>query len=426
MPFDAPHPVSKRIAIIGGGITGLAAAYSLAARHEVTLFEAEHRFGGHARTVTAGINGDQPVDTGFIVFNYANYPNLTRMFQDLDVPVAKSDMGFGATIDNGAVEYGLRDITSLFGQPRNLLRPGFLRMLRDIMRFNARAEAIAVSDDVTIGDLMRELGLGQWFQRYYLLPISGAIWSTPVDGIMDFPARSLVRFFQNHALLSARGQHQWWTVQGGSIEYVTRLVRHLEKQGVKMRCGAPVKAVSRGAAQTVVHLADSLPETFDHVIFACHSDIALRLLQNPTSDEQRTLGALKYQDNKMVLHRDPGQMPRRRACWSAWVYKADHARPSSGIGVTYWMNRLQNIPESDPLFVTLNPADEIPQELIYDEKVFRHPVFDRAAIRAQGELARLQGVQNTWFAGAYARHGFHEDGFASALRVVRQIEKEFA
>jgi len=275
MSLDIPTaPKPQRIAIIGGGISGLAAAYLLAPHNAVTLFEAEPRLGGHARTITAGLNGDQPVDTGFIVFNYANYPHLTAMFRDLDVPVARSDMSFGASIDGGRIEYGLRNLGALAAQRRNLLRPGFARMVRDILRFNARAESLAEDSTLTIGDLMDEMKLGRWFQDYYLTPLSGAIWSTPPDEIRGFPAQALLQFFRNHALLSTSGQHQWWTVDGGSTEYVRRLERHLRGRGVAIHTGTPVQSVSRTGATSIVHSAAGPQEAFDQVIFACHSDQA--------------------------------------------------------------------------------------------------------------------------------------------------------
>ena len=424
MSFDAMPIRPQRVAIIGGGISGLASAYLGAAHHAVTLYEAAPRLGGHARTIVAGQNGDQPVDTGFIVFNYANYPHLTRMFQHLDVPVAKSDMSFGASINDGQIEYGLRDLRALTAQRRNLFRPGFVGMLRDILRFNAKAEALAQEDSATIGELMDDLRLGHWFQRYYLMPICGAIWSTPPSEIRGFPARSLLQFFRNHALLSAGGQHQWWTVDGGSAEYVRRLEHFLRGHGVAIRQGIAVKAVVRDGAQVTVHSDAGTQEQFDQVIFACHSDQALRLLTQPTPQENAALGAIRFQDNQMFLHHDEGQMPQRKAAWSSWVYKADTTRPQPAVGVTYWMNRLQNIPDHDPLFVSLNPATEVPQHLIYDQTTFRHPVFDGPALAAQRQLQQLQGQNGTWFAGAYTRHGFHEDGFASAARIARMMERQ--
>lgn len=426
MSFDALPIRPQRVAIIGGGISGLAAAYLLSPHHAVTLYEAAPRLGGHARTVMAGRNGDQPVDTGFIVFNYANYPHLTRMFQDLDVPVAKSDMSFGASIDDGRIEYGLNTLAALFAQPRNLMRPGFTRMLADILRFNKKAEATTGNTDATIGEFMDDLKLGDWFQRYYLMPLCGAIWSTPPAKIRSFPARALIQFFRNHALLSTHGQHQWWTVDGGSIEYIRRLEQHLRGRGAVLRTNAPVQGVRRNAAESTVCTADAPDETFDQVIFACHPDQTLRLLEQPTAQEQAALSAIRFQDNQMILHRDEAQMPRRKSVWSSWVYKADTTRPEPAIGVTYWMNRLQNIPQNDPLFVSLNPSDPVPDELIYDQKTFRHPVFDTAALNAQQQLRDLQGQNNTWFAGAYTRHGFHEDGFASAARIARLMDRQFA
>ncbi len=426
MSFDALSTPPQRIAIVGGGISGLAAAYLLAPQHSVTVYESEAAMGGHARTIVAGKNGDQPVDTGFIVFNYATYPHLTKMFAELDVPVQKSNMSFGASIDDGRIEYGLRSMRSLLAQPRNALRPAFWRMIRDILRFNERAEAAAHSDDITIDDLMHELELGEWFQRFYLTPICGAIWSTPPEMIRSFPARSLVQFFKNHALLNHKAQHQWWTVKGGSVEYVSRLTANLDARGVKLLAGTPVQSIVRTGDQSIIAAEGVETRSYDHVIMACHSDDALRLLDRPTVKETAALSKLRYQDNHMVLHCDEQQMPKRRDAWSSWVYKADLSDEGASVGVTYWMNKLQNIDERDPLFVTLNPKRPVRADRIYDEKVFRHPVFDQAAIQAQSEVADLQGENNTWFAGAYLRHGFHEDGFASAVAVAEQLDRQLA
>lgn len=426
MSFDAQPIRPQRIAIIGGGISGLAAAYLLAPHHAVTLYEADPRLGGHARTIIAGRRNDQPVDTGFIVFNYTNYPHLTRMFQDLDVPVAKSDMSFGATIDGGKIEYGFGSLKAMVAQKRNLFRPGFAKMVRDILRFNAKAEALAKDDTATIGELMHDMQLGDWFQKFYLMPLCGAIWSTPPSEIRGFPARTLVQFFRNHALLSTTGQHQWWTVDGGSIEYVRRMEHHLRGRGVAIRTGTPVQNVIRNGLGCTVVTGKNAPAEYDQVIFACHSDQALRLLDTPTPTEQSALSSIRFQDNKVYLHRDVAQMPRLKSVWSSWVYQADTTKPEPTIGVTYWMNKLQNIPEDDPIFVTLNPSKRIQDGLIYDQKSFRHPVFDAQALAAQSRLKDIQGQNNTWFAGAYTRHGFHEDGFASAARIVRMMDRQIA
>lgn len=426
MAFDLTHGAPQRIAIIGGGITGLAAAWSLRRHHHVTLYEAEPRLGGHARTVLAGRRGDQPVDTGFIVFNYANYPHLTGMFRDLDVPVETSDMSFGVSLLGGRLEYALRTVDSLFGQRSNLLSPGFYGMIRDILRFNARAEAAAAGrPDLTIADLVAELGLGRRFRDHYLFPICGAIWSTPTSGIGAFPAEALIRFMRNHALLSPDGQHQWWTVTGGSRSYVSRLEAALRQAGADLRPGTPVASVTRDASKVTVRGATFLPETYDQVIFACHADQTLAMLADATDDERAALGAVRFQPNRAVLHRDPAVMPRRRRCWSSWVYRTDTAGgQGASVGVSYWMNRLQNIPEDDPLFVSLNPEIAIRDEAIYDETTFRHPVFDHAALDAQRRIAAMQGQRRSWFAGAWLRNGFHEDGFATALRITRQLLPE--
>lgn len=415
----------RKIAIVGSGISGLAAAYLLGPHHDVTLYEEAPTFGGHARTLIAGKNGDQPVDTGFIVFNYKTYPHLTAMFDTLKVPVIKSNMSFGATINRGWLEYGLSNFRAIAAQPANLVRPAYLRMLRDILRFNATALAEADCDDMTIGDLVGRMRLGRWFRNYYLMPLCGAIWSTPPENIARFPARTLIQFFANHALLNRRNRHQWWTVKGGSIQYVSRLLDHLRKHDVALRPSTPVKNVQRAATGgCLVRHQGGEAEAFDAVVLATHSDQALALIEAPSEAQRQTLSALQYQDNRVILHADAQQMPRRRACWSSWIYQADFDRPNPAIGVTYWMNNLQAIPQDDPLFVTLNPVHDIPESRIYDEKIFRHPFFDGAALAAQKKLAALQGQDNIWFAGAYTRHGFHEDGFASAVAIARHFNDD--
>ncbi|WJS84172.1 FAD-dependent oxidoreductase [Paracoccus sp. TOH] len=421
MPFDASRGAPQKIAIIGGGISGLSSAWLLSRHHQVTLYEAAPRLGGHARTVMAGRRGDVAVDTGFIVFNYANYPHLTAMFRDLDVPVQRSDMSFGVSLDHGRVEYALRSLDAVFAQRANLLRPGFHRMIRDILRFNAQGEAAARGRaDLTIDQLIRELGLGPRFRDRYLYPICGAIWSTPARQIGAFPAEALLRFMSNHALMSRGGQHQWWTVSGGSISYVTLLTDRLAAAGVSLRPATPVRAITRSDTGVVVQ-TDGTSETFDHVVMACHADQALALLSDPSVAETAALRAVQFQDNRAVLHADPRVMPTRRKCWSSWIYRDDDPASGKAVGVTYWMNRLQSLPEEDPLFVSLNPGTTIDPALIYDETVFRHPVFDHTALNAQTALRGMQGQRQTWFAGAWLRNGFHEDGFASAMRIARQL-----
>lgn len=422
MAFDLTPSAPQRVAIIGGGISGLSAAWQLSKHHHVTVFEADRRWGGHARTVLAGRRGDQPVDTGFIVFNYVTYPHLTRLFQDLDIPVERSDMSFAVSANGGRFEYALSSLDSLFGQRRNLLNPGFYGLLRDITRFNAKAEEAASNPRLTIDELTEKLGLSDRFRDHYLRPFCGAIWSTPANRIGAFPAQSLVNFLRNHALLSATGQHQWWTVSGGSKSYVLPLIKSLQSRGVDLRPGAVVTRVERTSEAATIRGPKGEAQSFDQIVFACHADMALKLLDQPTAAETAALGAVQFQDNHIVLHKDHSVMPNRRRCWASWVYKeTPGASEAAPLGASYWMNKLQNIPQDDPLFVTLNGASKIRDEDIYDTCTFRHPVFDHRALRAQGEIDAVQGRNRTWFAGAWLRNGFHEDGVASAMRIARRL-----
>lgn len=424
MPFERFSAAPRRIAVIGGGISGMAAAHLLAADNAVVLFEAEPRLGGHARTVLAGKRGDQAVDTGFIVFNRVNYPHLVALFEKLGVPVARSCMSFGASIDGGRVEYGLKDLNAVFAQRSNLFSPTFLGMLRDVMRFNARALQVASDPTLTVREFLDRLGTGPAFRDHYLLPLSGAIWSTPAQGILDFPAQALIRFFQNHALLSASGQHQWYTVQGGSVEYVRRLQQTMVAQGVDIRLGAPVAAARRGPGGTAVRASGGEWEPFDDIVFATHSDVTLRLLSDATPTERAALSAVRYQPNDAVLHADASLMPKRRAAWASWVYVEPKGPQPERIDLTYWMNSLQPIPQDDPLFVTLNSNRPIRQDLIHDVVTFHHPVYDLEALRAQETIRAMNGAQATWFCGAWMRNGFHEDGFASAVDVVEAMRSQ--
>ncbi|MBC7139419.1 MAG: FAD-dependent oxidoreductase [Defluviimonas sp.] len=421
MPFEHLAPLPRRIAVIGGGISGMAAAHRLAANHRVTLIEAAPRLGGHARTVLAGRRGDQPVDTGFIVFNRVNYPHLCALFAELDVPVAASDMSFGASIDGGRFEYGLKSLGAVFTQKRRAADPRFWRMLRDIFRFNRHALAAADDPAMTIGALLDRLGTGPWFRDYYITPLSGAIWSTPTRGILEFPAQAMLQFFSNHALLSHTGQHQWFTVRGGSVEYVRRLEASLRGRGVDIRTGGAVAGVRRPGQGAEVRMAGAEWERFDEVVMAVHSDEALALLADASGAERAALSAIRYQPNEMVLHSDASVMPRRRAAWASWVYTEAAGQAADRIDLTYWMNSLQPIPPDDPLFVTLNGAREIDERLIHDTATFRHPVYDLAALRGQAAVRTLNGNNHSWFCGAWMRNGFHEDGIASALEVAGGI-----
>lgn len=420
-------PIGRaKIAVIGAGISGMGAAHALANTNTVVLYEAENRLGGHARTRMAGPKGDVAVDTGFIVFNYANYPHLAALFAELDVPVTKSNMSFGASFDGGRLEYGLASLDALFAQRRNIANPKFLRMVRDVLRFNAKALEASAEPGLTIAGLIKKLGLGKTFQDRYLLPFSGAIWSTPTEKILDFPARTMMRFFENHGLLGVNDQHQWYTVDGGSIEYVTRLGTSMTRRGVQTRLGCAVEAVRRTATCVEVKAPGAEWQAFDEVVFATHSDITLSLLTDPTKDEARDLGAIKYQPNDVVLHSDPSLMPKRRQVWSSWVYVEEKGKAVDRIDLTYWMKSLQPWLHTDNMFVTLNTTRQIREDLVWDRVTLHHPVYDTAALAAQGRIAASNGANATWFCGAWMKNGFHEDGLSSALNVVQGIETKAA
>jgi len=426
MSFDHLNTTSQKIAIIGGGISGMGAAYKLSEHNRVTLYEAEQRLGGHARTKMAGKRGDQPVDTGFIVFNYANYPHMAELFEELSVPVVKSNMSFGASIGGGRLEYGLASLDALFAQRMNAVNPRFLGMVRDILRFNKNALKLSKDRTITVAEFLEKLGTGTWFRDYYLLPLSGAIWSTPKQKIMDFPAHAMIQFFENHALLNTTGQHQWYTVDGGSIEYVQRLEAALLSRGTDMRLKSPVQAVRRDDGGVQVKAVGGEWEAFDQVIFGTHSDDTLALLADPTTEERSALSAIKYQPNEITLHADKDIMPKRSQTWSSWVYTEDETVSGDQIDLTYWMNSLQPIPMDDPHFVTLNTKRTIREELIYDQVTLRHPVYDLAALAAQEKVREMNGANNTWFTGAWLRHGFHEDGLESAVTVSAAIKARYA
>ena len=421
MPFETATVSPRKIAVVGAGITGMGAAHMLAKDHSVVLFEAENRLGGHARTRMAGPNANTPVDTGFIVFNYANYPKLTALFDHLDVPVVKSNMSFGASFDGGRLEYGLAGANAIFAQRRNIVNPKFLRMICDILHFNKHGLDASAEEGLTIGDLMIKLNLSEYFRDHYLLPFSGAIWSTPKEKIMDFPAKAMMQFFDNHALLQSTGQHQWYTVQGGSKSYVDRLGADMFARGVDMRLGAGVDAVRRTPLGVEVKTNGADWEMFDEVVFATHSDDTLRVLTDPTASETATLGAVRYQPNRVVLHSDTSIMPKRRAVWSSWIYAEEAGKQADQIDLTYWMNSLQPWLTGQDYMVTLNTTRPIRDELIWDEVTLRHPVYDTAAIAAQSQAAAMNGSNRTWFCGAWMKNGFHEDGLSSAVDVVTSL-----
>lgn len=409
-----------KIAIVGTGISGLGAASLLHPKHEITVYEKAPRIGGHTRTLAVEYDG-RPirVDTGFIVFNRPNYPNLTGLFAHLGVPVHKSDMSFAASIGGGWLEWGAKDLNAVLGQRRNMFRPRFAMLVRDVMRFNARAEeAVARNPDFSLDQLLSHLRLGDWFRRFYLLPMAGAIWSCPLSEMLSFPASTLIRFFANHHLLSITGQHQWYTVTGGAQEYVDRLVAPFAHR-IHTDCGAT--AILRESDK--VHVRDSRGDTrsYDEIVLACHGNEARLLLKDMCPEELKALSPFRYQRNIAILHRDFAVMPRRKRCWASWVYSSDGNSSDPRITVSYWMNRLQGIDDRYPLFVSLNPKCKISEDHIFDVHEFDHPVFDRDVIAAQPLVQALQGARHTWFCGAHLRYGFHEDGLASAVNIATMM-----
>ena len=404
-----------KTAIIGGGISGLGAAYLLHPKHDITLYEQSDDIGGHSRTVEVETPcGSVPVDTGFIVYNQRNYPYLSALFRALDVPVCKSQMSFGVSIQQGWLEYGTSNIFALLAQKRNLLKPEFYQMLRDILLFNRRVQdCITENPQINVRECLKILGLGAWFRDYYLLAMSAAIWSMSADQILDFPAHTLIGFLNNHGLLTIHDQPQWYTVRGGSREYVRRISTPFAD---KIRKNCAVRTVIRHADS--VEIQDSQDETahYDQVIFACHSDQALKLINAPTTAEQEILAAIRYQKNRVVLHGDTALMPRNRKAWSSWVYCAED---STRLSLSYWMNNLQPLQTQTPLFVTVNPRRE--PEKVHDIHEFSHPVFDHAAIAAQQRLNEIQGQDRLWFCGAWQGYGFHEDGLRSAVQVAEHF-----
>ena len=413
-----------KIAIIGSGISGLGAAYLLAPRHEITVYEKNNYVGGHCRTVEVKTpRGTVPVDTGFIVFNKKNYPHLSSMLRHLNVPVTKSDMSFGVSIENGWLEYGTQKLFNIFAQKRNLLRPAFWRMLRDILRFNQQAHIYLEKDStITLATCLDELGMGRWFRQYYLLAMGGAIWSMKLSQMLDFPAKTFIRFFDNHGLLTVNDRPQWYTVVGGSKEYVKRLTASFQER-IQLNCG--VHMITRGANDVTVTDVHGKSTQYDQVILACHSDQALAMLDNPTADETSIIGSIRYQPNRALLHSDERFMPQHKKAWASWVYLSDvQHNNSSAMSLSYWMNHLQPLNTKTAMIVTLNPHKEPDMAAIHDEYRFEHPVLDQAAIDAQTRMDEIQGKDRIWFCGAWLRYGFHEDGLLSAVNVATALGAE--
>lgn len=411
-----------KVAVVGTGIAGMAAAWLLNQRHQVTVYEKDGRPGGHSNTVLVNTAAaDIPVDTGFIVYNELNYPNLTALFAHLGVPTKPSDMSFAVTLDDGALEYGGSGLATLFAQRRNLLRPRFWTMLRDIRRFYREAPAILEApdtDSLTLGDYLEQADYSRAFIDDHLLPMAAAVWSAPPTTMLAHPAAAFVRFCRNHGLLQLRGRPQWRTVAGGSQAYVRRLTAPYAAQ---IRFNAPVQQIRRADDGVYITSAAGGPEKFDHVVIAAHADQTLALLADPSPAERRLLAAIRYERNEVVLHDDARLMPRRRRAWASWNYLGTRERRGGQVCVTYWMNRLQDLPGEQPLFVTVNPPPTMRPRRLRQRFVYDHPVYTPAALQAQRSLREIQGVRRTWYCGAYCGAGFHEDGLQAGLWVAEAL-----
>ncbi len=411
-----------RVAIVGSGIAGLGCARLLQRQGcRVTLFEANAYAGGHTHTVDVTLEGvTAPVDTGFLVYNERTYPKLIALFAELGVETAPSIMSFAVRDDRDGVEWAGTDLAALFAQPGNLARPAFLRMLADILRFNRATTALQGAGCIPTTTLGAFLEAGHYsaaFRDWYLLPMAAAIWSVPTRSVLDFPLPSFVQFCHRHGLLQIFDRPQWRTVVGGARTYVRRIVGQLRD----VRLSTPVLRVRRHAHHVEVDTAGATGERFEQVVFACHSDQTRALLADATPIEAHLLDSVRYQSNRVLLHTDAGLMPRRRRAWSAWNYLAGDVRGDSPVCVTYWINKLQPLPFSTPVLVTLNPHLEPQPGKLIAEFEYSHPIVKTAAVTAQQQFAQLQGERRTWYAGAWLGHGFHEDGLASAHVVAQGI-----
>jgi uncharacterized protein len=427
----------KKIAIIGSGISGLGCAYTLRDKFQLTVFEASERLGGHANTVDVCLNGQTfGVDTGFLVYNERTYPHLIKLFDDLRIKVAASEMSFSVSRRDVDREWCGSSLSSLLAQPSNALSPRFWSMVKDILRFNREATALARDEQEGDGSTLRQKSLneplsqylmrmnyGQAFSEDYLLPMAAAIWSCPISSMASFPIGSFIRFFHNHGLLQVTNRPQWFTCEGGARHYVQAISDALTQLKHSVRVNTPVLQVEREAGHIDIRTHHGV-ESFDGVVMACHSDQALKLLARPSAIEHGTLSSITYQDNLAYLHCDRSMMPKRTRAWAAWNYVCDRSPDESvdaRVSVTYWLNRLQPLPSKTNLFVSLNPISLPREDSVFEKISYAHPVFDAQANRAQTEIPALQGVKNTWYAGAWCGYGFHEDGLKSGIDAARRL-----
>lgn len=410
-----------KIAVIGSGISGLSAAWLLRNHHDVTLFEAAGRLGGHSNTVSVTLDGHTaPVDTGFLVHNDRTYPNLIELFRLLDVKTYDSDMSFSVRVDSEGLEWSGTSLATLFAQRGNVIKPAFWRMIRDILRFNRQSHSYLVQTDASgesLGELLARERYSREFSEWYLLPMGAAIWSTPRDDMKDFPAATFIRFSLNHGLLQITDRPRWKTIIGGSREYVGKMAAALPR----VHLSTPVTRIERHDNGVILH-KDQGPEHFDAVIIGTHTDEAIRMLAEPTAEEMAIIGQVRYQANKAYLHTDTRLMPSNRKAWSAWNYYSERdPAGNSPVAVSYWLNQLQALPFDTPLILTLNPPTPPSSDCTLQTMDYAHPQLDGPAIESQKKLGSIQGRNHTWYCGAWTRYGFHEDGLMSGIEVARHL-----
>ncbi|MEE4173789.1 MAG: FAD-dependent oxidoreductase [Xanthomonadales bacterium] len=412
-----------KVAVIGTGIAGNYAAWKLSQEHDVTVFEADGRIGGHTNTVDVALGGETwAVDTGFIVFNDWTYPNFIEMLDELGVGWQDSDMSFSVKHERTGLEYNGTSLNALFAQRSNLFRPSFWGMIRDILRFHEQAPALleAGAEDVPLGEWLEREGYGEAFVNHYVVPMGSAIWSATQERMRQMPVRFFVQFFKNHGMLSVNERPVWRVIRGGSREYVRKLVAgHRDR----IHLNAPVTAIRRLPDGVQVTVRGQEPVRFDHVFVACHSDQALAMLQDPTPQEREVLGAIAYQENEAVLHTDASVLPRRRLAWAAWNYHLLE-QPERPAAVTYNMNMLQGLDAPETFCVTLNHTDAIDPARIIDTYRYSHPVFTPEAVAAQARQREINQGNRTSFCGAYWRNGFHEDGVVSAINALEHFAED--
>jgi predicted NAD/FAD-binding protein len=415
----------QNIAIIGTGIAGMACGHFLHRKYNVTFYEQNNYIGGHTNTITVDEDGFAVhIDTGFMVFNHVTYPHLTKLFNDLDVPTMQTSMSFSVQHVPTGLEYCGSGLNGLFAQRKNLLSPRFIKMLMQISRFNT--ESVKILDDEryashTLKQYISEMGFDEDMLYKYLIPMSAAVWSTPMDLMLEFPAVTLIRFFQNHGFLGLNTQHQWHTVRGGSRMYRDIIIRPFKD---KIYTSNAAVNIRREGGKAVVHATDGSSRTFDKVILACHGDQALRMLDMPSVNEQRILDKFKYQDNIALLHTDESVMPLTKRTWSSWNYRMEERNKQLMPSTVYWMNSLQDVSKKKNYFVSINDPGNVKDKHVIREIKYEHPLFDVAAIKAQKELPMLNEKGPVYFCGSYFRYGFHEDALKSSVELCDQLMKE--